>query len=429
MRRTEKQTTGNKKPWRRVIAIAVMIAVVVAGLSLTVFAQNSYLITDGDFVTVHRSYSTDPDVVLDEAGIELSEEDTYTTTYRTGVSRIDIQRMQMVTVINAGEKSVIGTYGETVKSLLTKMGIVPGTGDILSCEEDTPTYNGMVIELKHKEIQQAEYDKTFPFDTKYYEDPELAPGEEITLIEGVNGVIHYTAQLVYENGVKVSQEVIDEETTTKMVTRLVVRGPEREINDQPDEPDHRNESFEDPMNNGEHAISGGTITTVSGTMEVTKKPLTLTAESASKTYDGKALINRNVRATALASKDHVLNVEYEVTNSDGNVIKNGAVNVGTYTKRITTVTIKEGSKDVTSNYAITKVDGKLTITAGTTTKNNSSQPKTGDDRHVGLWISILVASVVLLALIVYVLIVRGKAGKSPKAPKAPKSQKKANRKP
>lgn len=171
------------------------------------------------------------------------------------------------------------------------------------------------------------------------------------------------------------------------------------------------------------------ITTVSGTMEVTKKPLTLTAESASKTYDGKALINRNVRATALASKDHVLNVEYEVTNSDGNVIKNGAVNVGTYTKRITTVTIKEGSKDVTSNYAITKVDGKLTITAGTTTKNNSSQPKTGDDRHVGLWISILVASVVLLALIVYVLIVRGKAGKSPKAPKAPKTRKKANRKP
>lgn len=265
MRRTEKQTTGRKKLMRRVIAIAVMVAVVAAGLSLTVFAQNSYLITDGDYVTVHRSYSTDPDVVLDEAGIELSEEDTYTTTYRNGVSRIDIQRMQMVTVINAGEQSVIGTYGETVKTLLNRMGIVPGTGDILSCEEDTPTYNGMVIELKHKEIKQTEYDKSVPFATKYYEDPELAPGEEITLIEGVDGVIHYTAQLVYENGVKVSEEIVDEETTTKMVTRLVVRGPERKIADQPDEPDHRNATIEDPMNNDEHAISGGTITTVSGT--------------------------------------------------------------------------------------------------------------------------------------------------------------------
>ena len=109
MRRTEKQASSRKKLLHRLIAIAIMVAVVVTGLSLTVFAQNSYLITDGDFVTVHRSYSTDPDVVLDEAGIELSEEDTYTTTYKNGVSRIDIQRMQMVTVINAGEPRVIGT--------------------------------------------------------------------------------------------------------------------------------------------------------------------------------------------------------------------------------------------------------------------------------------------------------------------------------
>ena len=88
---------------RRLLAIAAMIAALAAILTLSVFAQNSYVITDGDFVTVHKSYSTDPDVVLDEVGIELSEEDTYTTTYDDGVSRIDIQRMQMVTVIHGGE--------------------------------------------------------------------------------------------------------------------------------------------------------------------------------------------------------------------------------------------------------------------------------------------------------------------------------------
>ncbi len=276
MRRTEKQTNGRKKLARRLIAIAVMAAIIAVLLSQTVFAQNSYLITDGDFMTVHKSYSTDPDVVLDEVGIELGEEDTYTTTYTNGVSRIDIRRMQMVTVVNAGEQSVIGTYGETVKSLLKKMGVVPGTGDILSCEEDTPTYDGMVIELKHKEIEQVEYDRSVPYDTKYYEDPELAPGEEITLIEGVDGVVHYTAQVVYENGVKVSEEIMREETTTKMVTRLVVRGPERSIADQPDEPDHRNATIEDPVNNDEHAIGGGTITTVSGTSYNYSDVLTVT---------------------------------------------------------------------------------------------------------------------------------------------------------
>ena len=155
------------------------------------------------------------------------------------------------------------------------------------------------------------------------------------------------------------------------------------------------------------------ITSVTGTMEVTKKPLTLTAESASKTYDGKALVNRNVRATALASKDHDLSVEYEITNSDGKVIKNGAVNVGTYSKRITSVTIKEGSRDVTSNYDITRVNGTLTITAASSNaKNNSKTPRTGDERNLGLWLGILIASAVLIALAVLVLLRKQKGGRS-----------------
>ena len=61
---------------RRIIAIAVMVTLLAGIFSMNVFAQNSYVITDGDAVTVHKSYSDDPDVVLDEVGIELSEEDS-----------------------------------------------------------------------------------------------------------------------------------------------------------------------------------------------------------------------------------------------------------------------------------------------------------------------------------------------------------------
>ncbi len=170
--------------------------------------------------------------------------------------------------------------------------------------------------------------------------------------------------------------------------------------------------------NGKDVTSQFKITAVSGTMEVTKKPLTLTAESDSKTYDGAPLINKNVRATALASKNHTLSVEYEITNSDGNVIKNGAVNVGTYTKKITSVTIKEGSKDVTSNYSITTVDGKLTITAGSTKKNDGTNPKTGDDRNIGLWLGIVIVSAVFVLAILLILVLRAKKKQAPKSVKA-----------
>ena len=77
MRRTEKQIKKRNRWTYRLIAIAVMVAAMAGLLSQTVFAQNSYVITDGGNVTVYKTFSSDPDVVLNEAGIELSEEDTH----------------------------------------------------------------------------------------------------------------------------------------------------------------------------------------------------------------------------------------------------------------------------------------------------------------------------------------------------------------
>lgn len=310
MHRTEKQLMRRGNWLHRLLAIAVMAAALAGLLSQAVFAQNSYVITDGDHVTVHKSYSTDPDVVLDEAGIELSEEDTYTTTYNDGVGRIDIQRMQMVTVIHRGERSVIGTYGETVSALLGRLNITLGANDILSCERDSLTYDGMIVEIVHKEIEIAEYDETIPYQTNYFEDPELEAGEEVVLIEGVDGVVHYKTQIVYENGEEVSREIIDETVVAEMVTRLVVKGPERAITEQPDEPDHRvpetigvlPEKDSDSVQTGAtEGIANGTITTASGTTYSYTDVLTVTATAYScEGYTGYTYSGTVARVGAIA---------------------------------------------------------------------------------------------------------------------------------
>ncbi|MBQ3756587.1 MAG: hypothetical protein II873_05685 [Oscillospiraceae bacterium] len=114
------------------------------------------------------------------------------------------------------------------------------------------------------------------------------------------------------------------------------------------------------------------ITYVPGKLTVTKFPLTLTAVSDSKTYDGKALSNKSVKSTALANSDHKLSADYEVYDSNGNSIKNGPVDVGVYVKKVSNIKITSGTTDVTSNYEITTEDGTLTIrTASGGTSANS----------------------------------------------------------
>lgn len=147
------------------------------------------------------------------------------------------------------------------------------------------------------------------------------------------------------------------------------------------------------------------ITYVAGTLTVNKFDLTITAESASKSYDGKALENKNVSSTKLANSGHKLSAEYSIYDSKNNKITS-PIEVGTYTKKITSYTVKDGNTDVTANYNVKTVDGTLTIKSSD--KNNSTAVKTGDESNATLWIVLLAASALLVVAVVVYILVRNK---------------------
>ena len=152
------------------------------------------------------------------------------------------------------------------------------------------------------------------------------------------------------------------------------------------------------------------VTLADGTLKIDPFKLTLTAVSAEKYYDGTALKNDNVKATALVSGHKFSVVRFAVTDSQGNLIKNGPVSVGTYTKKVTDVTIVDAKgNDVTRNYDISKVDGTLKVLQGNG-NNNSKSPKTGDENNLGLWIGLLAASALIVLGIVGYFYYRNKKG-------------------
>ena len=115
------------------------------------------------------------------------------------------------------------------------------------------------------------------------------------------------------------------------------------------------------------------ITYTNGTLEVTKKALTITADSDTKVYDGTALTKNSYTNTALAEGDAIESVT--VTGSQTDVGSSANVPSG--------AVIKKDTEDRTSCYEITYTNGTLTVTgigvivtADNKTKEYSKDPTT-----------------------------------------------------
>ena len=99
-------------------------------------------------------------------------------------------------------------------------------------------------------------------------------------------------------------------------------------------------------NNNEYDVLAYT-----GKVNVAKKDATITADSASKTYDGTALTKDSYNATGLISGDSVMAA----------TVSGSVTNAGTADNEISEATISNGTDNVTANYNIKYVKGMLTV--------------------------------------------------------------------
>lgn len=134
--------------------------------------------------------------------------------------------------------------------------------------------------------------------------------------------------------------------------------------------------------NGKDVTAKYKISTQDGTLEITKAPLTVTAKSAEKVYDGKALTANTCEVKGSLAKGHKISATVTGSQTQIGSSKNKASNVKI---------VDANGNDVTSNYEITYVEGTLTVKAA------NAKPKTGDDANMGLWIGLMVVSAVIIA--------------------------------
>lgn len=208
----------------RVAAFALPVIVLLALLAPTVFAQTTYVITDGEQVKVYTTYATNPASVLDKAGFELGEEDIYTTQPGDGVSEITVQRVQTITINYCGEPRQVSSYGETLDVLLNRLGIPTGGEYSVSAPLDSTTYDGLEFSVDSVIHMEQTYTEDIPYEVIECQDPTMAVGERKVVVKGVTGQLTKTADVTYVNSVEGQHNILSETVTQQPVNEIVSVG-------------------------------------------------------------------------------------------------------------------------------------------------------------------------------------------------------------
>ena len=208
----------------RAAAILATMAIALLLLSQTVFAQTTYVITDGNRTLVHTTFATDPIVVLGEAGLELGADDTYTTQAGDGVSEINVQRSRKLLVRYYGKQMEVMSTEETVEELLHRLNLTWEDTDVISMPLDARIYEGMELNIDRVIHEKQFYTTVLAHETLYCSDMSLPEGVEKIVTEGVDGEILCQAAVTYINGRESARTLLSQQVISQPVSEIVAVG-------------------------------------------------------------------------------------------------------------------------------------------------------------------------------------------------------------
>ncbi|MBR5020359.1 MAG: G5 domain-containing protein [Oscillospiraceae bacterium] len=246
-----------------------LVMVLVLSMALTVFADTTYRINDGEQQLIYKTDATEPEEVLEEAGLALAAGDLITTEEGFLSSTINIRRAVDVVINYYGEvKTVFGYEDETLADVLAREELTWNVGDVLSQELDMMVYDGLNLAITSIVTKEEVYNETIAFETTYVDDDNMKKGAEKVTTEGQDGEKVVTASVTYINGVETNREILNEEVTTEVVDEVIAVGTGKNVKT------YRNGSV--VIGNGTITLENGKVLTYSGTRTVTATAYTST---------------------------------------------------------------------------------------------------------------------------------------------------------
>lgn len=207
--------------WRSRISVVLALVIAVA----SVYAQSTLTIrtatiTDGENVRVVTTLNSDPEAVLEEAGLSVSPDDEITHEIDQENLTIEITRAFDLEINDGGETVTVSVAGGTVADVLAAANITLNEEDSVNLDLDETVTEDTELEITRTVYREYKQTEKVKFDTKNVYTKKLRVGKTKVKTEGVDGrkTVTYREKLV--NGEVVDTQVVEETIIKKPTTQV-----------------------------------------------------------------------------------------------------------------------------------------------------------------------------------------------------------------
>lgn len=211
----------------RAVTISLVLVIAFLCIAASLSSVNTFVVYEGDNVTVFNSNTKKTADVIEEMGIIIDE-----TKYvdmpdeaEHGVAEIHIYTKKKVTVKIADTSTVLYTEKEAVLSeLLAENNITIGEFDISSVPVTSPVTDEMQVEITRVSKSTQEVYQEIPFTTEKRNSASMNKGTSKVIQSGVPGSKKIIYEIETRNGKEYSRKIVSETIVKEPVSQIVEYG-------------------------------------------------------------------------------------------------------------------------------------------------------------------------------------------------------------
>jgi len=222
----ESHLSSNKTFSKRTLIVAVVVSLLLLGVAFFGLQNTVVIAHDGQESQVSTLASTVEDV-LRKQNIVIEQGDKVIPSLNEKIkdgTRIVIHRAFEIKLVDGTIEQNVLTAENNVKDLIDSLNIQLQEQDKIEPMLEEPIREGDVVKITRVTREVVVETQELPFQTVFKNNNDLEKGKTQKVQDGKKGLKEVTIEILYEDGVEVAKQIVDENIVEGAVNEIVEKG-------------------------------------------------------------------------------------------------------------------------------------------------------------------------------------------------------------